>query len=459
MRILLSAYACEPGRGSEPGVGWRWALEMAQLGHEVWVLTRSNNRARIAAARVPPNLQFLYCDVPRWAGWWKRGGRGVHLYYALWQWLALRRARRAHARIGFDVAQHLTFGVMRQASRLGALGIPFVVGPVGGAERAPWALRRHYSWRAWCVDALRDAANCAARWAPGVRGMFAAATLVLAKTPATLAWLPHTVRARALCACQLEIGIDPPRLPARGTPAERKPLRLVYVGRFLALKGMGLGLRALGVLARAGVAFELTLIGQGPEAACWRAIAKEEGIAGRVTWIPWMSQASLFHAYQEFDAMLFPSLRDTSGNVVLEALARGLPVVCLDLGGPACMVTARCGVVVPAAGRPEATVVEGLAMALRGLAVDPLRRAKLSAGARARAGAFTWAAQVARVWGPEGLAVRVLAGAAMRATPAGRVPESRAHESCTQERRCPADAATVATIEPVPGTGREPCGS
>src|ERR1700686_5022098 len=50
LRILLSAYACEPGKGSEPGVGWHWAVEMARLGHRVTVLTRQNNRAGIELA-------------------------------------------------------------------------------------------------------------------------------------------------------------------------------------------------------------------------------------------------------------------------------------------------------------------------------------------------------------------------------------------------------------------------
>ena len=43
-RILLSAYACEPGKGSEPEVGWMWATELAAAGHEVWVITRAANR-------------------------------------------------------------------------------------------------------------------------------------------------------------------------------------------------------------------------------------------------------------------------------------------------------------------------------------------------------------------------------------------------------------------------------
>ena len=88
MRILLSAYACEPGKGSEPGVGWHWALETARLGHEVWVLTRANNRSAIEAALAqrPPmhNLRFCYYDLPAWARWWKKGRRGIRLYCILY---------------------------------------------------------------------------------------------------------------------------------------------------------------------------------------------------------------------------------------------------------------------------------------------------------------------------------------------------------------------------------------
>lgn len=88
VRVLLSAYACEPGKGSEPGVGWHWATELARLGHEVIVITRSNNRALIEKALKDasiPGLRFHYYDLPSWGRWWKRGPRGVRFYYWLWQ--------------------------------------------------------------------------------------------------------------------------------------------------------------------------------------------------------------------------------------------------------------------------------------------------------------------------------------------------------------------------------------
>ena len=58
LRILLSAYACEPDRGSEPGVGWNWVRHLARE-HEVWVITRSNNRGIIDANDQPdPGVSF-----------------------------------------------------------------------------------------------------------------------------------------------------------------------------------------------------------------------------------------------------------------------------------------------------------------------------------------------------------------------------------------------------------------
>ena len=96
MKLLLSAYACEPGLGSEPGVGWNSVLQAARF-HEVWVLTREVNRKGIEqanAAAQPARVHFVYIDLPSGLRFWKKGRRGLYLYYYLWQILAYRRAAR-----------------------------------------------------------------------------------------------------------------------------------------------------------------------------------------------------------------------------------------------------------------------------------------------------------------------------------------------------------------------------
>ena len=96
LKVLISAYACEPGKGSEPADGWNWSLQMRQY-HDVWVLTRQNNRDPIERAGAEgAGIHWVYLDLPRWLRFWKRGGRRVVLYYYLWQIAAYFRGRRLH---------------------------------------------------------------------------------------------------------------------------------------------------------------------------------------------------------------------------------------------------------------------------------------------------------------------------------------------------------------------------
>src|ERR1017187_3861154 len=108
MKVLLSAYACEPGRGSEPGVGWNWIAPLSRC-HEVWVITRANNRPSIEAAGGSNSARFVYCDLPRWMRWWKKGRPGILLYYYFWQFQAFLVARKLHVAVHFDIVHHVTF--------------------------------------------------------------------------------------------------------------------------------------------------------------------------------------------------------------------------------------------------------------------------------------------------------------------------------------------------------------
>lgn len=88
MKILLSAYACDPNKGSEPGVGWNWAVELSSKGNEVWVITRENNRVSIEKeleAHPRKNLNFCYFDLPIWLKLREKKIIGIHFYYLLWQ--------------------------------------------------------------------------------------------------------------------------------------------------------------------------------------------------------------------------------------------------------------------------------------------------------------------------------------------------------------------------------------
>jgi len=403
MRLLLSAYACEPGSGSEPGVGWNWAIELAALGHEVWVLTRANNRQRIeraldsqAGGRRP---HFLYFDLPRWAAWWKRGGRRVQLYYYLWQIGALRVARQAHARIQFEAVQHLTFGVFRQPSLMGRLGIPFVLGPVGGGEQTPPGLRSVFPFKDRIVEWLRDLANVIMLRDPLVKDTYTRAAIVLTKTPDTLARIPEAARARARCF--LEVGLASHAIAARpAEPWSGGSFRLLYVGRFVHMKGIALAIRALAHLRQAGRPVTLSMVGGGPLTPHFKRLAASLRVTDQVEWIGWTKQNELPAIYRAHHAFLFPSLHDSSGNAVLESMAHGLPVICLDVGGPAAVAGAEAAMIVATGSRHESDVVKALAGAVTELMASPSLHAAKSKAALERARSMTWRAVVSRVWQP-----------------------------------------------------------
>jgi glycosyltransferase involved in cell wall biosynthesis len=403
MKILLSAFSCEPEHGSERAVGWHWAIELARMGHDVWVITQGRHHGRgiqgyAACNALPASLHFVFVDIT----WWQfRPSDGLprmtYSYYYLWQWSAYRKAKALHANIKFDVVHHITWGGMRFPSFMGNLGVPFAFGPVGGGERAPFRLRRGMGWRGWALDALRDLSNVAVRIDPLMLAVFRQARAIYVKTPATAASLPRRWRHKARCL--IEIGIDERacRMPPR--PAvESGSMRVMFAGRFLSWKGMHLGLPAFAQLQRHIPQSSLTMVGSGPCERRWRKMAHMLSVHDDITWVPWVTRTEMPAMYAAHDVLLFPSLHDSSGNVVLESLLHGLPVVCLDLGGPPLLVNATCGRVIQTAGLSREQVVKALGHALIELAGDPQLRQSLARGAVARAQEFPWSRPVHEVY-------------------------------------------------------------
>lgn len=405
MRLLLSAYCCDPNGGSEHAVGWNWAMETVRLGHEVWVLTctrlRPSIEAKLKELNYPPNLHFLYYQTPSWFENTRILPGRTYIHYFLWQWGAYQLARQAHRREKFQRVHHVTYVSARQPSFLGNLGIPFTFGPVAGGDRAPWRLRKNFGWRGWLWDAFRDVTNFLFKADPFVRRTFKQAEKIYVTSEQTLNLIPKKYRKKA--SVQLAIGFNPgemsdlPGQPAP-SPAKKDGFRILYVGRLLALKGMQLGIPAFGRLLKNRADARLTIVGSGPDKRRWRTMAEKFGIDQRIDWIPWLDRRELPSLYASHDVFLFPSLRDSGGMVVLEAMAYGLPVVCLDLGGPGEMVDPTCGIKVNTDGLNTDRTIQALAESLIQLSENPMLRRRLSKGACKRVKTFQWSELVSRLY-------------------------------------------------------------
>lgn len=398
MKVLVSAYACEPDKGSESAVGWNWVLQISRW-HEVWVITRANNRDPIekALAKEPlPNVHWVYFDLPCWARFWKKGERGLHSYYYLWQLGAYFVARKLHREVGFDLVHHVTFANYWLPAFLALLPVPFVWGPVGGGESAPRSFWHCFSLRGKVFELLRDLARSLGQLDPFVRLTAQRARVGLATTEET------ALRLREL-GCRKVIVLSQVRLPSEVRARlegfavrQSEPFRLVSIGNLLHLKGFELGLRAFARFQRWTPAAEYWIIGDGPERKGIAKLAERLGVAERVTLWGAIPRQQVLGKLAECDVLLHPSLHDSGGWVCVEAMAAGRPVVCLDLGGPAVLATEQTGIKVPAISPEQA--VRDLAKAMLRLAVDPELRVRMGEASRRRVGEhFAWTSKSDRM--------------------------------------------------------------
>ena len=408
-RVLLSAYSCGPGLGSEPGVGWNWVRESARH-DEVWVVTSEENRAEIARAVAEepmPNVHWVFHDFPRWAQPWKKAAHWMHLHYYAWQLRTLVVGRRLHREVGFDVVRHVTLAMYWRPSLLALLPVPFVWGPLGGGDATPPQFRatlgRGGRWR----ELVRAAAIWLGEHDPLVRITANRASLALAATEET------AVRLRRLGARDVRIlssvALSDDELAALElVPArDAAPFRVISVGNLLAFKGYHLAIASFARARDALSASEYWIVGDGPERRDLERLARALGVADAVRFLGAVRRERVLELLGECDVLLHPSFHESGGFATLEAMAAGRPVVCLDQGGPALQVTPETGVKI-AAVFPE-QVERELAEALVALGTSPERRRRMGIAARERVRSqFRWSQKGASL----GFAVAPAEGAA-----------------------------------------------
>ncbi|MGH7049689.1 MAG: glycosyltransferase family 4 protein [Acetobacteraceae bacterium] len=399
MKLLVSAYACAPNRGSDLGVGWNWTTEAHKLGHEIWALVSPAHRNAIAAAcRENPGLNGIHWLFPEVKAWPLRQGiepRWERTYNLLWQYSALAHARPLHRRVRFGAVHHVTWAGIRAPTFLGALKIPLIIGPIGGGETSPGPLRDELGTRGRILEKTRDLSSATIAINPVVSPGLNRACVIFVCTEDTRNLFTGALREKMVVFTPLGISALP---PAHGPRTWRGPPKFLFTGRLLYWKGAHIAIRAFAEVARKIPGAGLTIVGDGHERSRLEQTAKRYDVQHSVAFISRLPQAELFELYRSHDFFLFPSLHDSGGFVVLEALSYGMPVICLDLGGPRDIVTPNSGIVVETRGRDTAEVAAAMGDEILRLCAAPSRAAALSEGAIARAADFLLPDRVKRFY-------------------------------------------------------------
>jgi len=351
MKVLVSAIACNPYLGSENYFGWAAVKCLAQ-DHELWVLTGRRNSTDLArAAReglVPPSVHFVYAgDYKEWHSNRLLARLQNWKEYASFSKAILNVARKLHSVEKFDLVHHITFTTSRVPVTLWQLGIPFVFGPICGNEEFPFRLFPILSPVGAAFELARKTSNVASWYSPRVRQSIRRADHVFGITEDAVE-LTRALRGSAKGISQLSPGFYAPARVAEFTrfvPQKKTGgvLRLYVAGNLGGQKCVALAFQALALVKQQGVDFRYHLGATGPEVPHLKKMVARLGLTEEVIFGGAMSREDYQTELGNTHVFLLPSMRETVGLTMLEAMMAGCVPIVADNGGPRVAVTAECG--------------------------------------------------------------------------------------------------------------------
>lgn len=396
--VLICAYALSPQLGSECAVGWNLCLQLAQY-FNITVLYADHDHSLAFRAHVEdyfqlhgpvPGLSCIAVPHTRMTAVLERlhnAGLWFVYYwgYKSWQKQALIKARSVISGQSFALVHQLNMIGFRAPGYLWQLGLPYLWGPVGGASSVPWSFLWPMGLRGKLFYGARNLLNALdKRFRPGPRAAARAASLILAANHDNQRMVQqHFGRYACLC---LESAAQPG--PAKSSFYQTgQTLQLSWSGNHNEGKALPLLLHALARI-KPRVNFSLVVLGDGPETHAWQRLARALQLSENIRWCGRLPHVRALATVAGSDLFIFTSLLEGTPHVVLEALSRGVPVICHDACGMAAVVTNQCGSKIPLQS-PEHSVA-GFAAQIEACFLQPQLLRQWSAGASARAAGLSW---------------------------------------------------------------------
>ncbi len=333
-KILISAYACEPNLGSEIGVGWHWVLEMSKY-FDLWVLTRESNRERIEGWLAENELEnpptFIYYDLPKKLRFWKRGLRGVRVYYMLWQGLTNRIVKQTMLQNGIKIYHLLTYGNALWCASSYGQRQTFIWGPTSAGTYVPSDYTRHYGF----VNRVKELAqrlmaktlwfNC------GFRGRCRDAQLILCKTEHTRQSVAARFRSKAVLFTDVAIDLfDTSKYISTRSDSE---IRLLAVGRLESWRGFDLLIEAFAQASRRDSSLHLDILGQGSDRVRLEALIDRLNIGKKVLLRGQVSMEEYYQYMSDCDVVVNPTLKEGAVTTAFDSMSFAKPLICIDTGG------------------------------------------------------------------------------------------------------------------------------
>lgn len=360
-KILLSSYSVNPYHGSEDGIGWNWTLQAAKHfcgeNDRIYLVTKKVNEAdtrKGIAEQGLKNVELVISDTPDWLNWYQEH-RSVfhHFYYILWQAFAYHWAKQS--KIDFDIIHHVTMVDFRIPGNMWKFKKPYTIfGPVGGGQSTPKALKDYEKSKA--VERFRELINQSRAILPSYKKAIRHFDSVFAINKET-----ETYMAKALggnCQRLTELALaDEFRQLSIDEKADSGEVKLLYVGRLIEKKGLMLLLDVINKMPKE-LSCTLEVYGGGPLETAASSYIQDHQLEDKVRLCGEVKHTEVSDVYRSADIFIMPSLRETSGNVLVEAMAHKLPIVALDMSVCSDFKQYDCGAFIQVEQSKEAIIQE-----------------------------------------------------------------------------------------------------
>ncbi|WP_302545750.1 glycosyltransferase family 4 protein [Coprobacter fastidiosus] len=373
-KIFVSAYACEPGLGSEIGVGWHWVLEMSKY-FDLWVLTRESNRHTIEPwiTEHPEYscIHFLYYDWPKWARFWKKGLRGVRTYYNIWQTCTNGIVRQTMQKNDIHVFHHLTYGNMLwKVSSYGQKQF-FIWGPVGGLETISEEFTCYYDRKWKLIEHVRRLAVKMLPLNLGFQKRCKNADLILCKTDITKNLISEKYRNKAVL--QTDVAVDRQfNVENMLDNSDKEELNIITVGRLDAWRGFDLCIESVAKASKKLSYVHLTIVGDGSDKARLVELTNKLGMNDKISFTGKVSISQYKELIGNADVVMNASLKEGAVTVSFDSMALGKPLICLDTTGYTRYFSPEYAILIPIHNRKQ--VIDDLTDGIIKLADRNLRK-------------------------------------------------------------------------------------
>jgi glycosyltransferase involved in cell wall biosynthesis len=399
LKILVSAYACAPNKGSEPGMGWNFVMGLSNF-HELHVIVekRKWEQPILEYLKVYPelkaNLRFYFIDKTRNKRLRKIWPPSYYWFYNVWQKKAYKLALELDKKENFDLIHQLNMVGYREPGYLWKIEKPFVWGPIGGLENSPWRFLPSLGIKGFIFYTGRNLMNL---WQRNfsTRPKKAARrtnTSLIAATPDNQRLLYNLWDRRAEVVCEVGQEKDIIKILPSIRILDDEPLKIVWSGLHNPRKNLPLLFNALKKIT---IPFELHILGNGEMTKTWKKIAQKKGLDKNCNWYGWVERQKAIDIMSSGHVFCITSISDLTSTVTLEALSYSLPIISLDHCGFSHVVNDSCGIKINVSTPKKATL--DFSLALKKIYEDENLRQRLSEGALLRAKDFSWESKINRL--------------------------------------------------------------